>query len=245
MAKTLLQAVNATLKRARIIQGDAGEITSFTDSSRQNDIDLVIQLWNEVIHRMYGQGLFAKGTSEDTITLVDDSSNTARTEYSLASDFEEFANNVMVDQTNNRRMSPYPGGYSRMFTEQLNPTNYTGFPQHYSVNPSTGDLSINTHPQEAGAVYRYIYKKRISVEKITSLFPFSDTVVDSLVPVVVWMYRRDKQIDFDEKALNTEYNIAVSILSPLPNATEYGRRSTRNGGHQSHHNHQIHDIYHG
>lgn len=234
MAKTFLQAVNATLKRVRIIQGDAGNLTSFTDSTRQNDIDLVIQLWNEVIHKMYGQGLFAKGTAVDSITLADDSGNTDRTEYSLASDFEEFANNIMVDQTNNRSMTPYPGGYSQMFVDQGNPTNHTGFPRHYSVNPSTGDLSVSTHPQESGSIYKYMYKKRISVDAITDVFPFSDTVVDSLVPVVAWMYRRDKQIDFDQASLDREYNIAVSMLNPLPNSTRYGRRSS------PHHHYHIH-----
>ena len=99
MAKTFLQAVNATLKRARIIQGDAGDLTSFTDSARQNDVDLTIQLWNEVIHRMYNEGLFSQGTDEDTITLT-----LNEREYSLASDFEEFANERLIDQTNSQVM---------------------------------------------------------------------------------------------------------------------------------------------
>lgn len=241
MPKTLLQAVNSTLKRARIIQGDAGELTSFTDSQRQNDIDLVIQLWNEIIHQMYGDGLFAIGTDEDTITLVDDTNNTARTEYSLASDFEEFAMNVMTDQTNGRIMTPYPGGYSQMFSDQINPTNFTGIPLHYTINPSTGDLRLSAHPQtgDAGGIYTYVYKKRLSFTAETCIFPFSDTVVDSLVPAVVWLYRRDKQLDFDQREFNKAYNRAVSIISPFPNKKTYGRRSAGTL-HHHHHGHAGH-----
>lgn len=237
MPKTLLQAVNATLKRARIIQGDAGEIKSFTDSARQNDIDLMLQLWNEVIDRMYGEGLFAQGTDTDTITLVDDTSNTARTEYSLASDFEGFAVDKIIDQTNSRVMTPYDGGYSQMFSDQINPANYTGFPLHYVVNPSTGDLRISTHPQEAGAVYTYVYKKRLTITNATDIFPFSDTIVDALVPAVVWLYRRDKQIDFDQSSFDENYNRAVAIINPHPNKTRYGRRSagTHHHGRHGHH----------
>ncbi len=245
MPKTLLQAVNATLKRARIIQGDAGEIASFTDSARQNDIDLVLQLWNEIIHRMYGEGLFAKGTDQDTIVLVDDTNNTVRTEYSLASDFEEFAMNVMNDQTNGRIMTPYPGGYTQMFVNQINPTNFTGIPLHYTINPSTGDLAVSSHPQAdaVGVVFTYVYKKRLSFTVETCLFPFSDTVVDSLVPAVVWMYRRDKQQDFDQKSFNQAYNRAVSIISPFPNNTRYGRRNSSR--HHHHHQHHGHPGHHG
>lgn len=218
--------MNASLKRARVIQGDAGELTSFTDSARQNDIDLTIQLWNELITDMYGMGLFKIGTDEDTITLVDDSSNTQRTEYSLASDFEEFANDVMVDQTNGREMFPYPGGYSKMFRDQIIPSNFNGVPGHYTINPSTGDLYLSTHPtaEEVGVVFRYIYKKRLAISLITDIFPFSDTVVDALVPAVVWNYRRDKQQDFDEKEFDKAFSKAVSILDPSPNRTRYGRR---------------------
>lgn len=246
MPKTLLQAVNSTLKRARIIQGDAGDLTSFTDSQRQNDIDLVIQLWNEIIHQMYGDGLFAIGTDEDTITLVDDTNNTARTEYSLASDFEEFAMDVMNDQTNSRIMTPYRGGHSQMFADQINPTNFTGIPRHYTINPSTGDLAVSSHPQASGAggVYKYVYKKRLSFTVETCVFPFSDTVVDSLVPAVVWLYRRDKQQDFDQKEFNKAYNRAVSIISPFPDKTTYGRRSAgtlrHHHGHGHHHGHPRH-----
>ena len=57
-----MQAINATLKRTRVIQGDAGELATstvtstatglvatgaFTDSGRQVQIDLAIQLWQE------------------------------------------------------------------------------------------------------------------------------------------------------------------------------------------------------
>ena len=48
MAYTLLNAVNLTLKRVRIIQGDVGELTSLTDSGRQADVDIMVQAWNEV-----------------------------------------------------------------------------------------------------------------------------------------------------------------------------------------------------
>ena len=73
MAVTFLQAVNETLKRVRVIQGDAGELVTstiastatgavatgaFTDSGRQTEIDLAIQLWQEGLHEIYAMGLF-------------------------------------------------------------------------------------------------------------------------------------------------------------------------------------------
>ena len=53
MAYTLLDAVNLSLKRVRVIQGDAGVLTTLTDSARQADIDIMIQAWNEIISDLY------------------------------------------------------------------------------------------------------------------------------------------------------------------------------------------------
>ena len=61
MAITFLAAINASLKRVRVIQGDAGELATstvtstatgltatgaFVDSGRQVQIDLMIMMWN-------------------------------------------------------------------------------------------------------------------------------------------------------------------------------------------------------
>ncbi len=47
MAQTLLQAVNAILKRTAIVAGDAGALTTLTDSARQVSIDQAVQVINE------------------------------------------------------------------------------------------------------------------------------------------------------------------------------------------------------
>jgi len=51
-----LVAVNDTLRRVGVIAGDAGELTTFTDTARQREIDIVTQAWNEVCHELYDLG---------------------------------------------------------------------------------------------------------------------------------------------------------------------------------------------
>ena len=95
--------MNASLKRVRVIQGDAGELTTstvtstatgliatgaFEDSGRQVQIDLMIQLWQEAQHVVYSLGMYASGVSTATIALVADTNS-----YALPSDFERMAGN--------------------------------------------------------------------------------------------------------------------------------------------------------
>ncbi len=53
VAKTLLNSVNEVGKRAGWIAGDAGLLTSLTDSGRQSFIDQAIQVINEGIAELY------------------------------------------------------------------------------------------------------------------------------------------------------------------------------------------------
>ena len=68
MAILFIQAMNAALKRVRVIQGDAGDLVTstvgstatgaiatdaFTDSGRQVQIDLMIQLWQAGRRRIH------------------------------------------------------------------------------------------------------------------------------------------------------------------------------------------------
>ncbi len=101
MAIVFLQAVNATLKRTRTIQGDAGELATstvtttatgavatdaFTDSGRQVQIDLAIQLWQEALHAMYDLSLLGDEGASATVNLA-----SGQREYDLPSDFERMA----------------------------------------------------------------------------------------------------------------------------------------------------------
>lgn len=192
MAYTALQSVNALFKRVGVVGGDAGAITSFTDTTKQREIDVALQVWNEVIDEAYSSGEFKGEVDEGSITLVDDSGNTARTEYSLASDFEKFVKpNVLVNAAKGYRLYPYPGGYEQMFADQPDPTDYTGQPHRFVINPDSGNLRPDTHPQsgESGDVYKYLYEKRLNITAITDTFPFSDDAVDAMLSPVADLWR--------------------------------------------------------
>ena len=52
MAYTFLQAVNLVLGRLQIVDNTNSAITSFTGDPRAQDINTVIQCWNEVIQEL-------------------------------------------------------------------------------------------------------------------------------------------------------------------------------------------------
>ncbi len=85
MAYTLLNAVNATLKRVKIISGVSGELTLLTDTARQQYIDTALQVWNEILHEIYSrtEEPYPLDSAESTITLM-----TGTREYNLPSDLE-------------------------------------------------------------------------------------------------------------------------------------------------------------
>jgi len=177
MAITFLAAVNDVLMRVGSIKGDAGDLTSFTESSRQRDIDTSILAWNDMIRDLYSLGLFSQGSAESLITLA-----LADREYALPSDFEQFGPDLMREETKQYVIGPYPGGYTKLWNDQVKPSNFTGQPLHYAINPTTNEIRIDTDPgsEQVGDILKFVYTKRLALAAITDTFPFSDTVVDLL-----------------------------------------------------------------
>lgn len=229
MAYTFETAVSNTLKRVGVIQGDSGALTSFTDSARQTDIDVAIQVWNEMMQELYDQSLIDHGgLATGLITLT---TGTGGREYSLATDFEKFSGgDVLLRSTNgdNWQIVEYPGGYVQMVNDQITATEYRGQPTRAVINPTNGKLRLDTDPgnDESGDTYGYLYEKRISLTATGDTFPFSDTVVDALLPAVSLKWKRERHNeDFTEREFNKSFSRASSFLTKRQPSTQYGRRT--------------------
>jgi len=219
LAYTLLNAVNLSLKRARIIQGDIGELTSLTDDVHQADVDIMVQSWNEIIADLYdaGQNL-PQETKEGTITLVADTR-----EYDPPSDFDGMESDVMVDQTNGQYLYAYPGGFTGMFQDQSQPSNYTGLPIYWCINPTNGKLRFDRIPDssDAGKIYTYLYRKRLYMSVAADTFSFGDTIVNDLVAAVVQVWNRESKETFDPIAYQQSISRAASRIRQQPVPGKY------------------------
>jgi hypothetical protein len=242
MAIVLLQFGNAVLKRMGEIAGDSealvtSTVTStatgltateaFTDSRRQHKIDIMLQVVNEVAHEVSSLGLFYKFAASATLTLV-----AAQREYDWPSDFErlagaDFSARVMRGVTNGMVLSEYPGGYAQMLADQPFATQFTGTPSWFAISPVSFKFRLDVEPTsaEAGWTYNFIYERRISLTSTmaTDTLPFSDTVADSLVPVVAEVTARALKKEFDREFMIGSLNRALSFLAQKPRKDRYGR----------------------
>lgn len=242
MAVTFLQVVNASLKRVRVIQGDAGELATstvtstatglvatgaFTDSGRQTQIDLMLQMWQEAEHEVYSLGLFAQEAATATMTLV-----TAQREYDVPSDFERMAGETWDSRTirgatTGFRLREYPGGYAQMLTDQAFATQWTGDPQAWALSPVGNKLRLDREPtsDQNGHTYNYLYEKRLSLTSTmaTETLPFSDTVADALVPVVAEGWNRVYKKEFDINLFRGSIRRAVEHLTQNQRNRRYGK----------------------
>ena len=188
MAFTFLQVTNNSLTRLGIIHGDADALTTFTDAARQREIDVLHQVWNEAIIGLYDKGSFQGEVAEGTITLV-----TGDREYALASAFEQLAGDnhetrVLVNVAANHVLHEYDGGYWKMYADQPDPSDLTGQASRFTINPVNDTIRLDTTPtsSENDDVYTYLYDKRVgNLSATDASFPFSDSVVDALLPLVV------------------------------------------------------------
>lgn len=240
---TFLQAVNASLRRVRAIQGDAGELATstvtstatglvatdaFTDSGRQSQIDIMLQLWQEAEHTVYELGIFASGMASATIALASDVRS-----YSLPSDFERMAGETSDERvwrgaTNSLIVKEYTGGYARLLADRPVATDYIGDPQHWALDPVSGNMTFDTFANDgnAGNVYNALYHKRLFLTSTmaTETFPFSDTVVDALVPVVAEGWQRVFKKEFDSGLFRSSMTRAIKTTTRTTNRSRYGPR---------------------
>lgn len=212
MAKTLLTAVNDTLKRVKQIQGDSGELTTFADSPRQNYIDTAIQIWNEIIVEVYTISELPLPGAVGSSSVV----LSATREYTLPGDLEQIRY-PLIDEVNGRFIAEYPGGFEAMRRDQPQPSTYLGTPNFAVINPETGLLRLDVVPDgdTIGETYQMVYDKTISLTATTDLFPFQDSVVDALMPAVAEMWKKEQQGSFDSGVFGFHLGRAARLITKV------------------------------
>lgn len=218
---TFLNAVNASLKRVQMIEGSSGELSSFTDSARQTSVDVMLDVWNEVVDELFKLSEDFEGEiAESTFDLATDT-----VAYTLATDYVRMIGNP-VDATNKRVLTPYPGGYKQLRVNRPDRTDFTGAPLHWAVSPLDGDLEIDVTPtsEENGDTYTYMYEKGVNLSGTTDTFPFDDEITRSLYAAVAQAWTRERNQQFDEGIYNASLARAAQKLRNTPTPKHYGVR---------------------
>lgn len=210
MAKTLLNCVNEVLKRSGFIAGDAGLLTSLTDSARQPAIDQAIQVVNEGIEELYSQSNVAlpNEQAEATITLA-----TGTRAYALNSGLVQLRW-PFIDRTNNQYLFEYPGGYNMMLIADAEQDD-TGLPYYAAIRPTDGYLFLDRAPTstENGRVYYYQYDKNLSLSTLTDTVPFGDAVFRAMVPAWQQMWKREYRNEFDGEIYKMSMGRAARLMT--------------------------------
>ena len=221
MAKTLLNATNEILKKVGIIAGDAGLLTTLTDSARQVSIDQAVQAVNEGIDELYTTTEIAHPNeqAESTIVLV-----LATRAYTLASDMIQLRW-PMVDKTNTQFLREFPGGYNRMLLEDPEQDD-TGQPHFAAIRPTDGKLYLDRAPlaEDVGKTYTYQYDKTLELTIAASTVPFNDTVFRAMVPAWAELWARKRRGEFDEAIFKMSIGRASRLLTQKQMRSHYNPR---------------------
>jgi hypothetical protein len=221
MAKTLLNAVNETLKRVNEIAGDAGLLTTLTDSARQHPVDIAVQVVNEGVIDLYSVSQIAQPNeqAESTVTLV-----TSTRAYALASDLVALRW-PFIDKTNNQYLTQYPGGYNAMLVGDPEQDD-TGLPYYAAIRPTDGYLHLDRAPTsvENGRIYTYQYDKSLIMSAAASTVPFTDEVFTMMVPVWTQLWKREMRNEFDDGLYMKNLGVASKLLTRVQPITSYSPR---------------------
>lgn len=225
---TLLELVNKVLKRISLVKGEAGELTSLTDSARQIEVDIIVQAVNEVLTDFYNITITPQKADEGKFTLA-----AGKREYNLPSDFEQFLTRP-IDETNGNQLWPYPDGrgvdytnergpgdYYRMREVQTQPGAYTGEPHFYAISPENGRLRLDYAPTLSGRIYRYTYRKTMTVSLATDTINMSDEVVGKLMPSIKEIWNRERKEKFDTAVYLNALAGAARLLNRAEPRTRY------------------------
>lgn len=220
---TLLDAINEIFKRVNNIQGDAAALTSLTDSARQHEIDVSIQVINEGIDELYSSSPVSLPSQQEqgTITLASGMRN-----YTLATDLIEL-HFPLIDKTNNNYIWKYPGDYNDLLL--LDPEqDDTGLPWWGVISPIDGTLFVNVAPTsaEAGLIYTYQYQKDLGMSALTDTVPFNNEVFRAMVPAWVQLYKRELRNEFDQSLYGMSIGRAARALSEVEPNSSYSPRRT-------------------
>lgn len=218
-AATLLDGVNYVLKKAKLVSGDAGELTSLTDSARQGWVDIIVQSWNETVEELYSvtEGSMPKELAENTITLV-----ASDRDYALATDLVSL-HWPLLDETNGQKIYEYNGGYLALVNTQPIPADHTGLPIYGAIRPTDGQLYLDKIPtsSEAGLVYKYRYEKDVSLSAADDSFPFENAVFRALVPAVTEIFNLHHRKEFNEGVYALSMGRAARFLSKIQPRKSY------------------------
>lgn len=219
--KTLLQAINEIFKRSALIAGDAGALTSLTDSARQVSIDQAVQVVNEGIDELYTTSSVPQPNeqSESSISLV-----AGTRAYTLASDLIQLRWPI-IDKTNTQFLFQYPGGYNAILLGDPEQDD-TGQPHYAAIRPTDGKLYLDRAPTsvEAGRVYTYQYDKTLELDAAADTVPFNDTVFRAMVPAWVQLFKRERRNEFDEPLYRQSIGRASRLLTQRQMRTSYNPR---------------------
>ena len=221
MAKTLLNATNEILKRAGFIAGDAGLLTTLTDSARQVAIDQAVQVINEGIEELYSSCSIPMPNvqSSSSITLATGTRN-----YTLQTNVVVL-HWPLIDRTNSQYISQYPGGYAQMLIDDPEQDD-TGLPHYAAIRPTDGALYLDRAPTSAdnGKVYTYQYDKNLGLSAAADTVPFGDPVFRAMVPAWVQLWNREMRNEFDGALFQTSIGRAGRLLPQVPARTSYNPR---------------------
>jgi len=221
MAKTYLNAVNDILTRVSVIAGDAGLLSSLTDSPRQVQIDVAKQVINEGIDDLYAVSNIAmpQEQASGSMTLV-----TGTRAYTLASDLIQLRF-PMIDRTNNQYISEFPGGYNAMLISDPEQDD-TGLPMFGAFRPTDGMFFVDRAPTpiENGRIYTYQYDKNLALTVAASTVPFNDAVFRAMVPAWVQLWKRERRNEFDEGLYRKSVGLASALLSQKQARDNYSPR---------------------
>lgn len=222
MSKTLLDAVNETLKRVRIIDtGNTGILSSLTNSSIQHNIDVAIQIINEGIDELYSANSKSMPgqSAESTITL-----STGTREYSLAADLITLKW-PMVDRTNTQYLFEWDGSYEDFLA--LDPQqNQTGLPIWGMISPITSKIRVDRQCDSAsnGRIYTYEYEKNTVLVNAADAIPFNDACFRAMVPAWVQLYKREERNEFDQALFQKAIGRASRFVSEEKPKDNYSPR---------------------
>jgi hypothetical protein len=208
---TLLDGVNAVLKKRKLIEGDNEPLVSLTSGNRQLWIDAAVSSWNEAIDHLYTYISEPLPTemAEQAIVLVEGTRS-----YDLPSDLVQIRW-PLIDETNGYTIQEYPGGFDQMRRDQLQPGNYTGRPIYAAISPITDKLYLDRVPQsgDAGLSFNLVYDKNLSLALANDTFPFTDACYRAMIPVVAEFVRRDFDNEFDPSIVRINLGRAAQFVS--------------------------------
>jgi len=221
MPKALLDCVNEVLTRTGIIAGDAGDLTSLTDSPRQRAVDIAVQVINEGIDELYSSAgeSHPQEQAESTITLV-----TGDRDYTLATDLVQLRY-PLIDKTNNQYIFEYPGGYNQLLIDDPEQDD-DGQPHFATISPVDSTLYLDRIPrsEENGKIYTYQYDKDLELTLSTDTVPFGNAVFRAMIPAWAQLWKLEVRKEFDKDLFDVNIGRAARFLNQVIPKTDYSPR---------------------